>query len=168
MLQVLLEDRFQLKVHREMGDLPAYALTVGKNGPKFNHSAPGSELVKAADGSMHEVHAAKGIRRIPMPDGSSRIQLNFRRGSMEDIVELLGQSLDLPVLDRTGLKGDYDVVIEYDEEPRPRGIPPTGMLPGATASALSAALQEVGLRLESTKAPVEVLVIDHVERPSEN
>ena len=85
---------------------------------------------------------------------------------MAQVAELLGQSLDLPVLDRTGLNGDYDFVIEYDEEPSPRGVPPTGLLPGAGVGALSVAFQEIGLKLESTKGPVDVLVIDHVERPT--
>ena len=168
MLQSLLEERFQLRVHRERRDLAVYALTAGKNVSKLRPSAPGSELRTGADGSVHEVHGSTGIRRVAATDGASRIQLTFRAGSMARFVEVLGQSLDLPVLDRTGISGEYDFVIEYEEERGQRGAPPTGLLPGATGGALSVALQDIGLKLESAKAPVEVLVIDHVERPSQN
>ena len=168
MLQALLEQRFQLRVHRESRDSPVYALTAGKNLTKLKPSAPGAALRTAADGSVHEVHGSTGMRRVAGADGSSRIQLTFRAGSMARFTEVLGQSLDLPVLNRTGIDGDYDFVIEYEEERSPKGVPPTGFLPGATAGALSVALQDIGLKLESAKAPVELLVIDHVERPSQN
>jgi len=168
MLQRLLEERFGLRVHRETRELPAYVLNVGKNGAKVNPSVAGSERVNAADGTVHEVHGQKGLRRITSPDGSSRIQFTFRSGTLDQVAEVLGQSLELPVLNRTGLEGYYDFVIQYEEVPPQRGVPPTGFLLGATPGALSVALQQIGFKLESTKAPIEVLVIDHVERPSEN
>jgi uncharacterized protein (TIGR03435 family) len=79
--------------------------------------------------------------------------------------------MDRPVLDRTGLNGEYDFKIEYAVDPdatnRSGGVM-TALFSGLTCSGLSAALQDLGLKCESTKGPVEVLVIDHVEKPSEN
>jgi uncharacterized protein (TIGR03435 family) len=85
---------------------------------------------------------------------------------MKETAKTLAMYFDRPLLDGTGLKGEYDFSIEYEDEPTAR-IPfnPFG---GLTLSALSAALQPIGLKVESTKAPVDVLVIDNVERPSEN
>ena len=85
---------------------------------------------------------------------------------MKDAAEAFGMYFDRPIVDKTAIQGEYDFTIEYEDEPsiRVRGNPFSGL----TSSALSVALQEVGLKLESTKAPVEVLVIDHVERPTEN
>ncbi|MBV8846331.1 MAG: TIGR03435 family protein [Bryobacterales bacterium] len=179
MLQVLLEDRFHLKIHRETRQIPVYAVTVGKNGPKLKPTPPKGELLKIADGSLVEHHGLSSSLRIPAPDGTLRNRMTFQASSMQDAADTLGWYFERPVIDRTSLKGEYDFVIEYDVDPNERGpaaAPNTSGLGGGyfnpftglTSAAVSVALQEVGLRLESTKAPVEVLVIDHVEKPSEN
>jgi bla regulator protein BlaR1 len=168
MLQVLLEDRFHMKVHWETKELPVYVLTVGKTKPMFKKTPPGGELVKRADGSANEVHGARGFRIAPTPDGARRVKWNFQASSMQEAADAFSWDFDRRVLDRTGLKGDYDFVIEYDEVSDASTVSHPPAARGLTPSALSTALQAVGLKLESTKAPVEVLVIDHVERPSEN
>jgi uncharacterized protein (TIGR03435 family) len=168
MLQVLLEDRFHLKVHREKKDLPVYALTLAKNGPKLNKARPGGELLKAADGSEVEAHGLRGLSSVPTPGGDRR-RLDFLASSMNDAAQAFANFFDRPVVDRTGLKGEYDFAIEFENDP---DAPTPGFASnpfnGLTASALSAALQELGLRLESAKASLDVLVIDHVEKPSAN
>ena len=179
MLQVLLEDRFHLTVHRETREIPVYVLTVAKNGPKLKRTLERGELFKTADGSLVEHHGLAGMLRVPGPDGASRTRLNFQASSMVDAAATLGWFFDRPVLERTRLPGEYDFAVEYEVDPDEHGpvfTPNTSGLggnyfnpfTGLTNAALSVGLQSVGLRLESTKAPVEVLVVDRVERPTEN
>jgi len=179
MLQALLEDRFHLKVHQEMREIPVYALTVGKNAAKLKQTPPKGELMKTAGGSLVERHGLQGMQSVPTQDGTTRMRLNFQASSMQDAVDALERYFDRPVLERTGLKGDYDFAIEYEVDQNRPGPATAGNtsglggnffnpFTGLTSSALSVALQDVGLKLESTKAPVEVLVIDHVEKPSGN
>jgi uncharacterized protein (TIGR03435 family) len=166
MLQTLLEDRFHLKLHWERKELPVYAMTVGKNGPKLKQTAPGGEQLKQRDGSFTEVHGGAGLTTVPTVNGSPRTRFNFLASSMQEAALAFAAYFDRPVLDRTGLRGDYDFVIEYEGDASARI--PLNPFSGLTPSALSTALEAIGLKLESTKAPVAVLVIDHVEKPSEN
>jgi uncharacterized protein (TIGR03435 family) len=133
MLQTLLAERFQLVVHRETKDMPVYALTVGKNEPKF--------------------HEWKEVS--PMPDfGSDGHENSFRdRGNMQRLIDTLSNgAAGRPVLDKTGLQGVYVFSFGWD----------------ADGDFLSAMQEQLGLKLESQKAPVDSLVIDQVERPSAN
>jgi uncharacterized protein (TIGR03435 family) len=166
MLQALLEDRFRLKVRWETKDVPVYAVTVAKGGPKLKPTAPGGELFKTSDGSQIEVHGGTSLSTVPMLDGTARTRFTFQASSMEDASLAFSNYFDRPVVDRTGLKGNYDFVLEWEDDPaaRIRGNPFSGL----TSSELSSSLQAIGLKLESTKAPVQILVIDHVEKPSEN
>jgi uncharacterized protein (TIGR03435 family) len=166
MLQVLLEDRFHLKVRWETKDIPVYALTVAKGGPKLKSTAPGGEFIKATDGTQIEVHGGSSLITVPTLDGTARTRFTFQASSMEDASQAFSNYFDRPVVDRTGLKGDYDFVLEWEDDPaaRVRGNPFSGL----TSSTLSSSLQAIGLKLESTKAPVQILVIDHVEKPSAN
>jgi uncharacterized protein (TIGR03435 family) len=179
MLQVLLEDRFHLKVHRQTREIAVYAITVAKNGPKLKPTPAGGDRQKIGDGSIAEFHGLWGMERFASPDGTPRERLTFRASSMQEAADGLGRYFDRPVLDRTGLKGNYDFTLEYEVDPTPAPPPvvdKTSGLGGSFANpwsglssgALSNALQDVGLKLESTKAPVEVLVIDHAEKPSAN
>ena len=101
-----------------------------------------------------------------MPNGILRTRFDFQASSMEAAARAFAFFFDRPVLDRTNLKGDYDFTIEYEDDPEARI--PLNPFSGLTPSALSAALATVGLKLESTKAPVKVLVIDNVEKPAKN
>ncbi len=179
MLQVLLEDRFHLRVHRETKELPVYALTVGKNGPKLKPTPSKGELAKAADGTLVEIHGLQGMLAVPSQNSVPRTRLSFQASSLPEAAEGLSRYFDRPVVDRTGLKGDYDFAIEFDKDPDAPGPVTAGNTSGLggnffnpytglTSEALSVALQDLGLRLEPTKAPVEVLIIDHVEQPSAN
>jgi uncharacterized protein (TIGR03435 family) len=90
---------------------------------------------------------------------------------MTEFVRVLSRMLGRPVTDRTGFSGVFDVNLDFLPDDTTAGLPapPPGAIPAETASpSIFSAVQQLGLRLESTKGPVEMLVIDHVERPSVN
>jgi uncharacterized protein (TIGR03435 family) len=143
MLQALLSDRFKLTLHRETKELPVYALTVARNGPKFKKS-----------------ETASGITT-----NSSRTQWHVvAKVSMERFAEFLTSEAGRLVLDKTGLPGSYVMTLDW----APDGAP-TGTDDVALPSLFTALQEQLGLKLAFTKAPVETLVIDHVDRtPAEN
>jgi bla regulator protein blaR1 len=156
MLQSLLADRFQLVMRRDTKEMPTYALVLDKNGPKFKESAAESQ-----SGMMR-------IRRgVVVNQGVGISQL------AEELSNFLGRA----VVDKTGLAGKYDVKLEWQPDENQiamfqnMGVPEGfgAPAPDANGPSLFAALQEqLGLKLESQKGPVEIFVIEHVERPSEN
>jgi len=150
MLQSLLEDRFKLRLHRESTELPVYALVVGKNGPKF---AAGTD-----DGKS-------GVT------GISAGAIRWHNTSMDSLAEWVSYlpSLGRPVVDRTGLGGRYDFTLTVDGLPDKNAETParTGLVDALDAS-IFGALQDLGLKLESDKAPIDIFVIEHVERPDAN
>jgi bla regulator protein blaR1 len=144
MLQTLLADRFQLKVHRDTQERPVYALVVAKNGPKLKESAPDEQSSITASGNR-------------------TAQITMANVSTDQLAIQLSDGLDRPVVDKTGLKGHYDVKLNWI--PEFAGPPP----PGSDGVNLFTAVQEqLGLKLEPQKAAIEILVIDHVEKPSGN
>lgn len=148
MLQTLLADRFKLRVHREMKEIPVYALLVGKGGPKFKESAP--DATESA--------------RIGVNGRNQSITASKK--SMDELAEMIPNVffLDRPVVDRTGLAGAYYFKIEATPESRMTGDDPDLK----NISIFTAVQQQLGLKLESQKAMIEVLVVDHVEKPSAN
>jgi len=148
MLQSLLADRFKLKVHRERREMPVYALVVGKNGPKFKESAP--------DASP-DTHYAAG-------DGRN-YEITMPKARMESLLGAIENSLtDRPVLDKTGLTGTYNIKMTYT--PATKANLETPDL--SDISIFAAVEQQLGLKLEAQKAMIEVLVVDHIEKPSVN
>jgi len=138
MMQALLEDRFRLAVHKETRQLPIYSLVVAPSGPKFHESAAATR---------------PGFQGA---DGHLRAQ----KISMAILVQLLSRSIG-PVQDLTGLTSRYDFTLEWTPENTP--------VADATGPSIFTAVQEqLGLKLESKTGPVEVLVIDHAEMPTEN
>lgn len=139
MLQSLLSDRFQLKMHRDKRDLPVYFLVVAKDGLKLKPSASGGESsFQLSSGVMTQVTGTKQ--------------------TMEQLAHgLSGAGLGRPVIDRTGIAGTYDFKLSWTPD-----------LNASDKPSIFAALQEVGLKFDSGKAPTDVLVIDHAERPSDN
>lgn len=166
MLRSLLEDRFKLKVRTSMKELPVYALVVTKDGPKLN--------------SLN-LPSRDQTRRMPTLVGGSRGELKAGAVSMAMFSRWLSgreETENRVVIDATGLNGAFDFTLNWTPENR-RALQPngagTGSGPVSTGSidtpglSLFTALQEqLGLKLESRKAPIEVLVIDHVEQPSPN
>jgi uncharacterized protein (TIGR03435 family) len=170
MLQSLLADRFKLEVHFETAQVPVLALVLdkpGKTGPKLRPHSEGPPCdppnakvfppvcgqLSASDRPNHAV--LMGERNITMEQLAASVSSLSRLGR--------------PVVDQTGLTGSFDFTLEFT--PRPKGPPPPDQdvqpdLPGTT---LQEALQDqLGLKLKATTAPLDNLVIDHAERPSEN
>jgi len=158
MLRKLLTDRFQLAFHRESKELPVYALTVAKGGPKLKDSTvtPG-ELPYL----INTVY--------PEEKGGVHVELPARNATVAQLAAMMQRAVvDRPVIDRTGLSKRYDFDLEWTPDENQFG----GNLPRSlepTKPSLFVAIQEqLGLKLEATRGPVSALVIDRVERPSEN
>ncbi len=165
MLQALLADRFQLKVHQSSKEVPDYELVVSKGGFKLQ---PDTENTKDESrvpaGSFKPPVNATVIR--PQPDGSMLIQ----HMSLPDLANLLTRQapeLGRLVLDHTGLAGKYSFTLHWSP---PHGPPSTGTseIPSADTISIFAAIQEIGLKLQPSTGAVTMLFIDHVERPSAN
>lgn len=156
-LQALLADRFALKTHRETLEKQVYALTIAKGGSKL----------RAVDSTTSAIRAGGG-------------QIVSSAMSIDQLVGLLNRLMDAPVVDKTGLTAYYHVQLSFDPASTPRqlGVPTLSpsnpdsadaMAPSSTEPSIFTALQEqLGLKLESAKEPVEVLVIDSAQRPSPN
>jgi uncharacterized protein (TIGR03435 family) len=156
MLRKLLTDRFKLTFHREPKEFSIYALTVAKNGPKLKEStAPPDKLPE--------------LINVVFPD---RISLPARNATIAQFTSMLQRGvLDRPVVDKTGLSGKYDFDLEWaDDESQFGGrLRKRASADDSDKPDLFAAIQQqLGLRLEATKGQIEALVIDQVERPSEN
>jgi uncharacterized protein (TIGR03435 family) len=156
MIQKLLADRLQLKFHREKRDLNVYVLTVGKTGKKFSKSES-------------DPNSLPGLFFSPPP-----MTLNVTNATMGEVASVLQINvLDKPVVDQTGLTEKYDFSLRFTPQPGQMqglgGAPPRQTDdPDAPPDLFTAIQQQLGLKLESTKAPADVVVIDHIERPSEN
>lgn len=147
MLQTLLADRFKLSAHLESKVQPVYKLVVGKNGPRLGESTAGGAFAAATT-----------------PEG-----LVFHDADMKRFVGFLGGQVDLPVVDRTGLKGSYNFTLKLERRASPTsdaGSKPKSS--DACSSSVFTDIQKLGLKLEGDKAAVDYLVIDHVEKPTEN
>jgi uncharacterized protein (TIGR03435 family) len=157
MLRNLLAERFQLKFHRETKELPIYALTVDKGGARLKEHP-----FQNAGEPWIEERAEKFLH----------MNLSARSVTMKYFAFRLSQSLDRPVVDQTGLSGDYDFELSYTRD-LPPGIPENAQLNGVPIDTsgpnIFAALpQQLGLKLEPKKGPVSIFVIDHAEKPAEN
>ena len=161
MIQKLLADRFQLKFHIEKRELQAYTITVLKTGPKFAMS-------QADPNSL-----AFGVGFGGAPGGG--MTLNVRNAPLDSVANALqGNLLDQPVVNQSGLTGKYDFTLKFT--PDASQLPNLGPLPPAPAAAdldappdiFAAFQQQLGLKLESTKTAVDVMVIEKLERPSDN
>jgi uncharacterized protein (TIGR03435 family) len=148
MLQQLLADRFQLKVHHEMKELPVYVLLPGKNGQRLTLSARGPCANASRGGQSPGMLFALGMLASCKPNMS-----------MAALAEWISRDADRPVLDRTGIDGGQVFELQWA----------AGPLSSSGGPSLSTAVQEqLGLRLEATRSVVEVLAIDNVQRPSAN
>jgi len=139
--QSLLADRFHFKYHRETKEFPVYFLVTSKNGPKLSPHAG-----EAGESS----HSSGTKEKVIMTDTNV---------SMESLANFLDSELERPVIDKTGLRGGFDFRMEWSPD----------QTSDSTVPSIFTALQEqLGLRLESGKGPVEILVIESIEQPSEN
>jgi uncharacterized protein (TIGR03435 family) len=161
MLQKLLADRFGLAVHHETKELPVYALVVAKNGPKLQESKP--------DTIYHS--QIKGIDGLVTRSG--RGHLEAQGLSMTNLANLLHFSLGRTVVDETGLKGRYDLSLQWTPDDVAASMPkPADQEVAASDSSgpsiFTAVQKQLGLKLEPTKSPLDTIVIDRAEHPSEN
>jgi len=169
MRQALLADRFKLTLHKEIRELPVYSLVIAKNGSKLRVSKPGDTYeagLKTASGNI------VGPHMMLMQLGGG--QIGGQGVLLEVLVKQLSSQLGRVVQDKTGLTGNYDFNLRW--APDSARTPAGGEQQGSDAAtsefygpSLFTALEEqLGLKLESQKGPVEILVVDHVEMPTEN
>jgi uncharacterized protein (TIGR03435 family) len=146
MLQRLLADRFKLTMHRESKVLPAYVLEVDKKGPK---------MVQAEGGDSDTNTSTSN---------TGRVRINAKNTDMNLFAEVLARKMDLPVVNQTGLAGIFNFKLQWTLD----SAPPSDRQTADNVSIYTALEEQLGLRLRAAKAPVEVLVIDHAEKPGEN
>jgi len=177
MLQSLMEDRFQLKFHRETKELPVYALVLARKDGKL-----GPRLIESKEGSCSQPDLNKPP--APLEPGKppalfcggmfmSQRSMNASSIPVANIIPMLSRTLGRTIIDKTGLTGKYDISMEWtpDESLALQPPPDAPKLPPADPAgpSLFTALQEqLGLKLESQKGPVEVFIVDSAERPPEN
>ncbi|MGD0049892.1 MAG: TIGR03435 family protein [Bryobacteraceae bacterium] len=146
MLRALLIERFKLAIHRETRTIEAFVLDVAKNGPKL-------EKAEETESSTN----------------SSRGLIDAKTITMDRFAEVLSRQMDLPVVNQTRLEGSFNLKLEWSTESGRPVRDGTGDVAMETeVSIFTAIQQELGLRLRARKTPVEVIVIDHAEKPSEN
>jgi uncharacterized protein (TIGR03435 family) len=187
MLQSLLEERFQIKMHREKKELPVYALILGKPPLKIQESAPDPNAVVARAGTATVVASgsAAGVS-VDLGNGSyytfSNGKLEAKKVTMEMFARQLERYMDRPILDMTELKGSYDLTIAVTPEDYQTMLirvavnagmilPPQALqlLDKGSIASLLDGLQQVGLKMDARKAPLDVLVVDQLSKtPTEN
>jgi uncharacterized protein (TIGR03435 family) len=157
MIRKLLADRFQMKFHHDKRELSAFVLTVGKDGPKLKSAQP--------NGNLH------GIGVQPAKSGAMLFANNSPIPAFTSFLQSM--VLDRPVVDQTGLTGRYDLTVTFTPDDslfggQPLGFPKPADGVEAAPSFFEAIQQQLGLKLTAEKAQVDVLTIDHVEKPSAN
>jgi bla regulator protein blaR1 len=164
MFQSFLKDRFGLKGHRETRELPVLVLVVAKGGTRLKEAKPGDTYANGIKGPDGQPAGHAGMMRF------GRGQLTGQGISIAALVPPLTQQLGRTVVDKTGLTGQYDVELRWtpDDAPGPIGSQGEAGVESTGPSILTALQEQLGLKLESRKSSVEVLVIDHVEPPSTN
>jgi bla regulator protein BlaR1 len=170
MMQALLEDRFQLKIHRQTSEGPVYFLTVTRGGPK---------LPPFTEGSCTLYY---GFPRPPLAPGQKYCERNISAvkpsvqadgATLDEFSKMLRMVVGRPVIDKTGIIGRFDIFVEFARERtelaamRLKGPPPASD-PTGPPEIFTAIQEQLGLRLESGRGPVDTLIIDHIEKPSEN
>jgi uncharacterized protein (TIGR03435 family) len=186
MLQNLLAERFQMKTHKESKDLPVYALIVGKNGPKLKKSEDTGDAPVMVGPEGAKVALPRGSAGAMMMDGTGKMTIS--RTTMPRFADSLSRMLDRPVLDMTGVEGTYDVTLEVSMEDlvgmkrMAGGAGGAVMVHGGGGGGASegpapdsnprgsifSAVAQLGLKLDARKSPVEIIVVDKAEKPTEN
>jgi uncharacterized protein (TIGR03435 family) len=185
MMQALLVDRFRLKTHMESKEFPVYALLPGKGELKLKESLPDSTDVAAGQTNVGASGSAAGVS-VNLGNGSSfsfgNNQVEARKLTMLSFTDTLSRFMDRPVVDQTGLTSNYDFTLKITDEDYHAmlirsalaagvNLPPQALraLDYATDESLFSSIEAAGLKLERRKAPLPVLVVDHVEKtPTSN
>jgi uncharacterized protein (TIGR03435 family) len=146
MVRKLLTDRFAVTLHKEKKELAVYAITVAKSGPKLTKSVGELIGMPSQDASQH----------------GTELEMSFKNMSMADFAFCMQFFLDRPIVDQSGIAGKYDFTLKWSFDDSATGDA------NAAPGLFTAVQQQLGLKLEAVKAPADVIVIDHVERPSAN
>jgi uncharacterized protein (TIGR03435 family) len=168
MMRTLLTERFQMTVHRETRELPVYTLLKDKSGAKLKPSdaAMGDDnaiaTIKQNEGKDGFPVLTPGAAGIVVETRNGRARISGYHADLSKLADFLSNQLGRPVLDQSGIAGSFDFTVYYRPE---NAVEDTGPYLGI----FDALREQLGLRLEARKAPVEVLVIDHIEKvPSGN
>jgi uncharacterized protein (TIGR03435 family) len=176
MMQALLADRLKLTFHRETKERSVYSLVVAKNGPKLQTPDPNREIT-LPDGSKRLMGVGGGGQLYILQLKPGEFTMMGYAVRMPTFATLLSNAMERPVLDRTELSGRYDITMKWTNDESGSSVPPTGQPSAAPASrhadffdgAIFSEIQaQLGLKLEPGKGSVEIIVIDHIERPSGN
>jgi len=180
MLRTMLANRFGMTTHNESRVLSAYALIVGKNGAKLQPSTlpPDPEpakglttLTSSAGGTLTASRGPAGPTQISM--GPNGVQLVLLKAKLSDLADMLSSILGKPVVDRTGLTGDYRITLDIPQADvaniaRALGMGGPAAAVGTPAdpggSSMFQAVEQFGLKLDSRKEQIDTLVIDHIEK----
>jgi uncharacterized protein (TIGR03435 family) len=158
MVQALLADRFKLIAHIGTKELPVFYLVIAKGGPKLKESKLDESSPKGVSGTRG---GGGGVTGGGAGEGSSALRTTSAKGvPLAMLVSTLSRELGQTVLDKTGLTSKYDYMLQW--------APDNRQLDSNGPSLTTAIQEQLGLKLESGKGPVEILMIDHVERASEN
>jgi uncharacterized protein (TIGR03435 family) len=178
MVQSLLEDRFRLKAHRETRDLPVYDLTVAKGGLKLREPKEKTCAPPNLNASQLPPPPAPGqpltvpCGRISAAAGPAGAQITGKTIPMAEFARVLSNMIGRPVIDKTGFAGTFDVQVSFNFDQALAGLSGPGAPPLQTEltgpSVFTAVQEQLGLNLGSAQGPVEVLVIDRIEKPTEN
>lgn len=155
MLQALLADRFRLRIHHATKELSFYTLAAARGGVK----------IKPADGT--EMHQLMFRVDEPVDQRATALHFTVREAAIRELTRMLGNVLGRPVVDQTGLKGTFDFDLTYDKDL----APPDSAMPAAELGGpglFEALEKQAGLKLAPAKGPMDVIVIDHVEKLSAN
>jgi uncharacterized protein (TIGR03435 family) len=187
MLQSLLEERFQIKLHREKKDLPVYALIIGKAPLKIQESVidPAAPVATKGTSNVTASGSAAGVS-VDLGNGSyytfSNGKFEVKKVTMEMLARQLERYVDRPIVDMTGLKGTYDLSFAVTQEDYQTMLihaavnagmmlPPQvlQLLDNSSIASLMDGLQQLGLKLDARKAPLDMLVVDQLSKtPTEN
>jgi uncharacterized protein (TIGR03435 family) len=162
MMQTILEDRFKLQIHRKTRQEPVYELAMGTSSPQLKPLQGGSctpvvigrPLPLLPDGQ----HLCRNMVNLDSPRA-----VEMEGGTLSSFAGLLGMALDRPVIDKTGITGNFEIHLVFSPDDSAAARPVT-----AHPGIVQAIQEQLGLRLVPAQGPVDVLVIDHIERPSEN
>jgi uncharacterized protein (TIGR03435 family) len=168
-IQTLLQDRFKLAVHRETKELPIYELTVAKGGPKLQ---PPNCIQR--DAGDRTIAPGKGMSDYCGFGMTARGLVELTTATMGNLAGTFSAELSREVVDKTGITGTFHIHLTFTPDdstvrlPDIPGLPSVSEPPVDGPNIFTAIQEQLGLKLESAKGPVDVLVIDHVEKPSEN
>jgi len=162
MMQSLLEDRFQLRVHHVSKQLPIFDLVVAKGGFKLKDADPKNASTNGIKGPDGVVHGG-----MMWFDGR---HLKAQAIPISDLANMLSNFLNREVVNKTGLAGKYDFTLEWspDDNQGPKMLNGQQDATDTGPSIFTALQEQLGLKLDATKGPVDTIVVDHVEMPSEN